>query len=126
MKKIQISLIILLSSLSMNSFSFWDKVVDAATDSDNISALTSKIENVGIENPEDQDLWNSFVQDCIVNHVSTDKLISLASSSSEQILTFLTTFQAPTGVMTTAYDKVMSCPHALPLAQKILKTVTLG
>ncbi len=123
MKKIKITLLLILSLTSISSFAFWDKVVEAASSPDNISALTSKIENIGIENPEDQQLWNNFVQDCIVNHVSTDKLLSLANGGTEGILNFLNTFQAPTGIMTTAYNQVTSCPHALPLAKKVLQTV---
>ena len=125
MKKISITIGLVLSILITQSYGFWDKIAKQVNNPENISTLTSKLENVDIKNPADQQVWNNFVNDCIIKHVSTDKLLAIANSGPDGILEFLSTYKAPAKIMTTAYTKVISCPHALPLAQKIIGKVAI-
>lgn len=86
--------------------------------------LISNLENVGISSPADQTVWSDFLNNCVKNHVSVDKLASLASGGTEGILNFLNGFSAPANIMTEVYNKTVSCPSAVPVVKKIISSIS--
>ena len=119
---------LLLIVLVSHANAFFDKVSDHAnTVSSTLgttSSIISSLENIGISNAQDQQVWNNFLNDCVKGHVSIDKLTSLASEGVGGISDFLSTFKAPSDIMTTVYNKAVSCPHAVPVAKKIINSIS--
>lgn len=113
---------------SMNANAFLDdmkaQAQTQASSSTDQAALISNLENVGISSPADQTVWSDFLNNCVKNHVSIDKLAALASGGTEGILNFLNGFSAPANIMTQVYNETISCPSAVPVVKKIISSIS--
>jgi hypothetical protein len=124
----KIKLIPILAMTTVISLSGCSALSDSSTHASsmaNMVTATHNLDNIGIKNQADQQVWSNFVQNCIVkDNISADKLISLASSGTSGISDFLASFKAPTEMMTKVYGSMTSCPHALPVVQKIVSSIS--
>ncbi|ODN41715.1 hypothetical protein [Piscirickettsia litoralis] len=120
------SAILLLMMISTSSLAFFgsaNDVVSKAVGSKSAgSLLQSQILNLpGLNKKSDQATWSAFYNDCVKDNISKEQLASLVSGGISRVTDFLSHFKAPTKAMTTIYNKAVSCPHAIPLVQKMLK-----
>ncbi|MGJ3495273.1 hypothetical protein ACR9PT_11965 [Piscirickettsia salmonis] len=129
MKYFFLLFVLMMTSISVYAFfgSASDSLSDAVdtySNQDSKQILQDKVTYLsGIENKKDEATWSAFFNDCVKNNISTAQLASLASNGVSGITDFLSNFKAPTKAMTTIYNKVVSCPHAVPLVTKILSLI---
>jgi len=110
---------VILQCGAANAFSLNDAAKTVSSSSVG-SDMIKKLTDIGIKKANEQAVWTGFVKNCIVPALPKDKLASLAHADVSELPKFLSDFSPSKTMTTTVYKKVVSCPDALPTAQKIV------
>ncbi|MCF6807526.1 hypothetical protein L3V79_03875 [Thiotrichales bacterium 19S9-12] len=113
-------------ALISNAYAFDISSASGAINSANQNSgqYVDKLINLGIADKQDQIMWSNFVNNCMLPDLSQDKMMSLAKGGTNAISDYVSSFTPSSSTMTMAYDKLVSCKDAKPMADRLLSKLT--